>query len=89
MFSVLSAENYAIIVGMVELTIDVLSIVDGSFLGLDVNALFLIVDADEAWQQHFRYNAAECGQFAHFLYLFVDFFINLYNLTDTINRSHN
>jgi hypothetical protein len=48
LFSVLSAENYAIIVGMVELTIDVLSIVDGSFLGLDVNALFLIVDADEA-----------------------------------------
>lgn len=73
-------------VGMVELTIDVLSIVDGSFFGRDVTALFRIVDADEAWQQHLRYIAAECGQFAHFLYLFVDFFITLNNLTDTINK---
>lgn len=62
---------------MVVLTIDELSIVDGSFLGREVTALFLMVEADEAWQQHFRYIAAECGQLAHLLYLFVDFFITL------------
>jgi hypothetical protein len=63
-------------VGIVVLTIDELSMVDGYFFGRDVTALlFLIVEADDAWQQHFRYNAAEWGQFAHFLYLLVDFFI--------------
>jgi len=47
LFSVLNAENYAIIVGIVELTIDELSIVDGYFLGREVNALFLMVEADD------------------------------------------
>lgn len=69
-------------VGMVVLTAEELSIVEGSFLGRDVIARFRMVDADEAWQQHLR-SKAECGHIAHFLYLFVDFFI-LTSLTDTI-----
>lgn len=67
-------------VGIVVLTIDELSMVDGSFFGLEVMARFLMVDAEEAWQQHFRSMAAECGQLAHFLYLLVDFFIIFYKI---------
>lgn len=55
-------------VGMVVLTAEELSIVEGSFLGRDVIARFRMVDADEAWQQHLR-SKAECGHIAHFLYL--------------------
>ena len=61
-------------------TIDELSIVEGYFFGLDVIARFLIVDADEPWQQHFLYNML-CGQLGHLLYLLVDFFI-IHDLTD-------
>lgn len=61
-------------VGIVVLTTEELSIVEGSFLGLEVIALFRMVEADEAWQQHLR-SRAEWGHMAHFLYLFVDFFI--------------
>jgi hypothetical protein len=53
LFSVLNAENSAIIVGIVEFTIDELSMVDGYFFGREVKALFLIVEADDFWQQHF------------------------------------
>jgi hypothetical protein len=73
LFYVLKAENSAIIVGMVVFTIEELSIVEGYFFGLDVSALFLMVEAEEPWQQHFF--STTCGQLTHFLYLLVDFFI--------------
>lgn len=57
LFSVLNAENYAMMVGIVVLTTEELSIVEGSFLGLEVIALFRMVEADEAWQQHLRSRA--------------------------------
>jgi hypothetical protein len=39
---------------MVVFTIEELSIVDGYFFGREVSALFLIVEAEDAWQQHLR-----------------------------------
>lgn len=62
-------------VGIVVFTAEELSIVEGYFLGREVNTLFLMVVAEDPWQQHLLSRWAECGQLAHFLYLLVDFFI--------------
>lgn len=50
MFYVLRAD---ITVGIVVFIIEELSIVEGYFLGLDVIARFLMVEAEDPWQQHF------------------------------------
>lgn len=44
-------------VGMVVFTPEELSIVECSFLGLEVIALFRMVEAEEVWQQHLRSRA--------------------------------
>ena len=63
-------------VGIVLLIIiDELSMVDGSFLGLEVRALLLAVEIVPFLQQHLISTEGWCGQFGHLLYLFVDFFM--------------
>ena len=72
------AEHSATTVGMVELTIEQLSMtVDCSFLAREVRGRVRVREEEDKclWQQHFPLGGLWWGQLGHRLNLFVAFFI--------------